>query len=366
MIYNIVLTHDCNKNCEYCRNQEADVPFPRKIAYDYSVLKKFITKDPHPMIAFYGGEPLLGLGMMERIMETIPVEKWVIQTNGHFLHTLPDKYLLRFTTLLVSMDGPLETTDHYRGKGTHDIVLNNVRLIRQKGYKNELTARMCVSDHSDIYRDVSYLLNLKDDKGNQLFDGVHWQNNMMFCDREEWADLDGWLQNSYYPGLTRLINEWVNRMELEGVVRLIYPFIGVMRTILTGEKAKLHCGCGHANHNICTDGKITACPVSSDFYEIFQIGSIYDSEPTQLIDSMKPEEPCPSCEIFSICGGRCLYANKLKPWGKDGYRKVCETVFYLVRTLQAKLPIIHSLIDSGKLKLSQFDYFQYNGAEIIP
>ncbi len=366
MIWNIIVTHDCNKNCRYCLNQEADVPFPRRIAYDIKDLKSFLEKDRHPVIAFYGGEPLLGLDMIQRIMDEIEIEKYVIQTNGYFLDRIPDAYLGRFDCMLVSIDGRRETTDYYRGDGTHDRVFENVTLLREKSFKGEITARMCISEHSDVYNDVTYLLGLKDGHGKYLFNGIHWQNDFMFGDMDNWKDLDGWLERSYYPGIERLAGEWVTSIEKSGTVRLVYPFVGIVRTLLSGEPARLHCGCGHANNNICTDGRITACPVSSDFYQIFELGNIFEYQPHDFKDAMLVGEPCPSCDIFNVCGGRCLYANKLKPWGEEGYRKVCETIHHLVRTLESRLPDIKRMIDSQHVKLSQFDYFQYNGCEIIP
>nr|MDO8088167.1 TIGR04084 family radical SAM/SPASM domain-containing protein [Candidatus Sigynarchaeum springense] len=367
MLFNIVTTTDCNLGfCRYCRNNESTPPFPRRIAYDIDTLKRFIAKDPDAMIGFYGGEPLVGMEFVERIMDEIPAKKFVLQTNGILLDQLKDKYLHVLDCILLSIDGPAATTDYYRGTGTHDKVVGNARLLRRKGFTKEITARMCVSEHSDVYRDVTYLLGLEDDVGKPLFDGVHWQNNFMFDDREEWKDLDGWLAGSYYPGVDHLLADWIERIERDHAVRLIYPFNGLVKTMLSGLPAKLHCGCGHQYFNICTDGKITACPVSSDFYRIFQMGTIQENTPDDLKKTMDVASPCPSCDIFSICGGRCLYANRLKPWGEDGYLKVCESIRYLVTAIQKVLPRIQAMIAGGTLAPSQFDYFQYNGAEIIP
>jgi uncharacterized protein len=368
VIYNIITTHDCQKNCRYCRNQEADPPFPRRIAYDIDVLKRFVAGggDEHPMIAFYGGEPLMGMEFVERIIDEIPAEKFVLQTNGYLLDQVKDEYLFKIDCILLSIDGPLETTDFYRGEGTHDKVLANARLLRRKGFTNEITARMCVSEHSDVYRDVTYLLGVEDDAGKPLFDGVHWQNDLQFGDREEWQDLDGWLQGSYYPGIDRLIEDWKTRMERDHDVRLIYPFNGLVKTMLSGVPAKLHCGCGHFYFNICTDGKITACPVSSDFYPLFEMGNIFDNTPADLATHMVVGDPCPSCDIYAICGGRCLYANKLKPWGEEGFKKTCESIAYLVNALKNVLPRIQAMLDDGTLEEKQFEYFMYNGCEIIP
>ncbi|MFX0102448.1 MAG: TIGR04084 family radical SAM/SPASM domain-containing protein [Candidatus Hodarchaeota archaeon] len=366
MIYNIILTHECNKNCRYCLNQESEIAFPRRISYSMDDLKKFISKDEHPMLAYYGGEPLVAMDLMERIMDEIPAERHIIQTNAHFLNKVKDKYLFKFYTILASIDGRKETTNYYRGEGTHDLVVENCRELRKRGFKGEITARMCVSEHTDLYKDVSYLRDLLDEEGDPLFDGVHWQNDMQFGVREDWRDLDGWLQGSYYPGIDRLVQEWVDGMGKNSSVRLIYPFVGLVKTMLDGIPAKLYCGCGHFNNNICTDGTITACPVSSDFYPVFEMGNIFDNHPKDLFDAMFVGDPCPSCEIYSICGGRCLYANKLKPWGEEGYKKTCETIFYLVNSLKKKLPRIKEMLEEGTIKIKQFEYFQYNGCEIVP
>ncbi|MBD3185962.1 TIGR04084 family radical SAM/SPASM domain-containing protein [Candidatus Bathyarchaeota archaeon] len=366
MIYNIILTHDCNKNCTYCLNQESEVPFPRQVAYSLDDLKRFTAMDDHPVLAFYGGEPLLAMDLMERMMDEVPAEKYIIQTNGHFLNRLEDEYLFQFDCMLVSIDGRKEITDFYRGEGTHDRVIGNVENLRKRGFKAEITARMCASQRTDIHEDVSYLLGLRDGRDAPLFSGVHWQNDMQFGAREDWDDLDGWLRESYYPGIEFLVEDWISDMELQGDVRLVYPFTGIMGTLLTGTPAKLRCGCGHFNHNICTDGRITACPVSSDFYPRFLIGDIRSTHPRELVNALECGEPCTSCTIRDICGGRCLYANLLKPWGEAGFSNTCETVQHLVNTLKRQQPRVRSLLETGRISMAQFEYFKYNGAEIIP
>jgi putative peptide-modifying radical SAM enzyme len=303
---------------------------------------------------------------MFKIMDEIPAKRFIIQTNGTLLHQLPGKYLHDLHTVLLSIDGRKEITDYYRGRGTYETVIKNARLIRSRGYEGELTARMCVSEESDIYKEVTHLNSLKDHQGAPLFNGIHWQNNFMFSDRDSWRDLDGWLDNSYYPGIEKLVKNWVNEMIQRKRVQLIYPFIGIMKTMLDGKPAKLHCGCGHFNNNICTDGKITACPVSSDFYPVFEIGNIYENILKDFFDAMTVDEPCPDCDLYSICGGRCLYANKLKPWGENGYKEVCNTIRHLINTLKVRFPEIKGMLDEGILELTQFEYFKYQGCEIIP
>ncbi|MGA2199021.1 MAG: radical SAM protein, partial [Nitrososphaerales archaeon] len=111
--YFIILTKQCNLFCTYCGGG-SDTP-PREIQYPIADLKSFLSKDTNPVIEFYGGEPLLRIRTMKRIMDEIP-GRFVVQTNGWFLDRIEPEYLARFHSILVSVDGTREVTDKERGK----------------------------------------------------------------------------------------------------------------------------------------------------------------------------------------------------------------------------------------------------------
>jgi sulfatase maturation enzyme AslB (radical SAM superfamily) len=98
----------------------------------------------------------------------------------------------------------------------------------------------------------------------------------------------------------------------------------------------------------------------------FYLGNIHDSSPKPLKDSVFVTEPCTSCEILPICGGRCLYANATNLWGTEGFKQVCGTVVNLIEGLQEAKPEIQSLIKNGTVHREDFTYQKYNGCEIIP
>jgi len=361
MIFNLQLTLRCNLYCSYCQATAEGSPFPPRLDYSIATLRKFIKQDSHPIIAFYGGEPLLEIPLMQEIMDTIDVDCYILQTNGLLLHKLPAKYTNRFHTIVMSIDGREDITDFHRGKGTHRKVIQNAKLIRQNGFRGELIARMTVTEEMNIYPEATWLLELE----NPRFDSIHWQLDMMFNDRTQWKALDEWISNTYNPQISKLIDDWVTTMKKEALVLKIYPFLGVIDRLLFTKSHKLHCGAGWIWQNICTDGNITACPVGADFQE-FHVGNIKDTAPSDTYDALLIGDPCPQCEIFEICGGRCLYANLFKPWGEDGYRLVCMTVFHLVNELRKVQSVIQELLSSNKLKREDFTYFKYNCCEIIP
>ena len=88
-------------------------------------LKKFINKDKNPVIIFYGGEPLLQINKIMKIIDNIDVP-YRMQTNGKLLDKLPIEYLNKIGKILVSIDGDKERTDSNRGIGTYNLVMKNI------------------------------------------------------------------------------------------------------------------------------------------------------------------------------------------------------------------------------------------------
>ncbi|MHA1230753.1 MAG: TIGR04084 family radical SAM/SPASM domain-containing protein [Candidatus Helarchaeota archaeon] len=362
MIYNIFITRKCNLCCEYCGSCRYPTNLPVEITYTIEKLKEFIEKDAEPIIAFYGGEPTLRIDRIKEIMDKINAKHYIIQTNGTHLNELPPEYLKRLDIILVSIDGDAQITDLNRGKGTFQRVIDNLRGIKPY-FNGELIARMTLSEFSDVYRDVKWLIKSKDPK----FDGIHWQINFMFDDLEKWNDIHGWIEK-YNDGINKLIDEWVDEMESNGNVLRLYPFMAIMKSLLYNEiPTKLRCGAGWIYHTIDTNGNILACPIAGEM-KSFWMGNINTIDnPMQLKDAfLIKNEPCISCDIFEICGGRCLFANYVKPWGDEGYEIICPTIRNLINKLCSVKEKISNLILEGTIKLSDFNYIEYNGVEIIP
>ncbi len=360
MNYHVVLTRRCNLNCEYCHGGEETGP-ETEIQYSLEDLLKFISKDDDPQLMFYGGEPTLRIGLIQQMMDLVPDARFMLQTNGLLLHKIPEKYIKRIHSILVSIDGPREVTNGYRSKGVYDRVLTNVRWLRKIGYQGDVVARMAVSQRSDIHRDVTHLLDLRDPS----FDHVHWQLNVVWDAEGNWIDFDSWMRNSYRPGIERLVERWVNKMR-DGILEGIVPFLPVTYTLLTGKTSLLRCGSGLDTFAIHTNGTIGVCPISPD-WEFSIVGDIHTTHPKDIRNIMTVDEPCPSCEEYGVCGGRCLFANKQRLWGNDGFEKICDSVKYLISTLRGNLDRIRENLRVGGIDIERLNYPEYNnGCEIIP
>jgi len=375
MFYHLLLTTKCDLQCIYCygkslkemetefENSQIDYSVPSKISYEIETLKSFIEKDPEAVIIFYGGEPLLCIEEMEKIMDMVKAKHFIIQTNGLHLDKVKPEYLKKLHTIFVSIDGDEPLTDYYRGKGVYRKIMKNLQFIKEIGFKGEIIARMTVMEETDIYKQVLWLLNNPD----YSFSSVHWQIDAGFWRSdlpERLGKFRKWVKESYNPGIRKLVDFWIKRMMENGEVLRIYPFLAVMESLLKGEKSLLRCGSGWANYSIQTDGHIIPCPIMNGMKDYY-LGHIRNAHPLRL-RKIYIGEPCTGCEIYHECGGRCLYANLIKRWPTHAYRLVCKTVKNMIESLRLALPKVEKLILERKISLKDFEHLKYNSCEVIP
>jgi uncharacterized protein len=375
MFFHVILTTECNLQCRYCFGEslddfdedfgdiEVDYDLPKKINYNVESLDKFCRKDPDCVLTFYGGEPLLCADKIKQVMDGVKTKHFMIQTNGLLLDKLEPKYVNRFHTILVSIDGEEALTDYYRGNGTFRKVVNNLKLIMRNGFEGELIARMTVMEQTDIYKQVRWLL----DNHDFSFSSVHWQLNAGFWGNDyQRRNFEQWTKASYIPGVKQLAEFWVDQMEEKGAVLKLYPLLGIADSLLHEEKnCFMRCGGGWINYAIQTDGYIIPCPTMWGMKNYY-LGHISNVDPRKIKKILVDQPPCANCPILNVCGGRCLYANITKRWSDEAYGKVCHTVAELVEAVKTEVPRIQRLLKNEKVNLKDFDFIKYNGCEIIP
>lgn len=376
MFLHVIVTTECNLQCRYCFGEsmddfdesfgddiEVEYNLPKNISYNVDLLAKFCGKDPDCVLTFYGGEPLLAPEKIKQIMDNVTPKLFMIQSNGLLLDKLEPKYVNRFHTILVSVDGEEALTDYYRGKGTFRKVIDNLKLIKKNGFKGELIARMTLMEQTDIYQQVRWLL----DNDEFPFTSIHWQLNAGFWGNDfQRRNFEQWTKTSYIPGVRKLAEFWVDQMEQTGKVLKLYPLLGIANSLLHEEKnCLMRCGGGWINYAIQTDGYIIPCPTMWGMKKYY-LGHIKDTDPLSVQKIFVKQKPCIDCSILNVCGGRCLYANITKRWSDEDYEKVCHTIEELVQTVNSLIPRIKKLLSREIVKLQDFDFVKYNGCEIIP
>lgn len=356
MLYIVLTTGQCNLRCKYCGGSFPANLIPWEIKYPVDRFRKFISDDPDPVVAFYGGEPLLNVKYIREAMEDSA--KFVIQTNGTLVRRLEPEYWLKFDAVLLSIDGRRRLTDHYRGAGIYDRVVNAAEWLRSVGFENDLIARMAVSERSDILLDVKHLLSLN------LFDHVHWQLDAVWS--SSWKDFNGWCETSYMPGISRLVRLWIEEARKGRVLGLV-PFIAVLKMMVKDERVSCPpCEAGVNSLSILTNGDVMACPIAFDA-KWAKLGNISDGAAAQMLGRVKIGEPCVSCGYMRYCGGRCLYAHYERLWGEEGFNKICEVTAHTIDELTKIKDEVSSLLYRGVISMRQLDYPPFNNTtEIIP
>jgi sulfatase maturation enzyme AslB (radical SAM superfamily) len=98
--------------------------------------------------------------------------------------------------------------------------------------------------------------------------------------------------------------------------------------------------------------------------ESFKAGNL-DSNPSEL-KKFSCKDVCGDCEVYDLCGGRCIYWRKAKLWPKIGDEMICDSIKFYIKLINSKMDGIYSLIEKGIIKEEDFDYEDYFGLEIIP
>jgi len=354
VLHFVLTTGKCNLRCSYCGGSFPQHAVPFEIKYDLAHLKRFIEADPDPILAFYGGEPLINANAIARIMDMVKA-RFVIQTNGTLVDALDPKYWRRMDAVLISIDGTEKTTDGYRGSGVYRRVMRSVAWLMEHGFKGDLVARMAVSEKTDLYEDVMHLVDLG------TFDHIHWQLDVGWSDA--WTDFDEWVEADYKPGIRRLVSRFREGLA-EGRVLGIVPIIGILKRLRKGGSCP-PCGSGTDSFAIMPDGTIRACPISYDAewaiagdIKLSTIGTL--SKKGILGD-------CLECDYLRGCGGRCLYMNRERLWGIEGFRKVCAVTKY---TIDEVSTLIEGVEEAKRYKLIDPDLLDYppfnNSTEIVP
>jgi len=358
VLYIVFTTGRCNLECGYCGGSFPESLVPRDVKYRVSDLERFISDDRAPVICFYGGEPLLNREFMREVMDNLSRAKFVIQTNGTLVKRLEPEYWTRFETVLLSIDGRPEVTDRYRGLGVYRRVLEAARWLRSNGFRGDLIARMTVTESTDIYLDVTHLLKLG------LFDHVHWQLDVIWSQR--WRDFDGWCEDSYLPGLKKLVNLWLDEAE-RGIILGIVPIVSVLGAMVRGTPLdRPPCGAGRTSLAISTDGTVLACPIAVDV-DWAKLGNVLEDSRLMVVGKVGIGEPCLSCGYLKYCGGRCLYAHIERLWGEDGFRKVCRATISLIENLSKIKGRVIDLLNEGTIPIKELFYPPFNNTtEIIP
>ncbi len=333
------ICHDCNLRCRYCFADEGAYHSARemmsretaKAAIDF--LLKNSGKRKVLEVDFFGGEPLMNLGV---IKETVYYAKEEAAKQGKkFLFTTTTNALLlddetieflnaEMENVVLSIDGRKEVHDAVRktvnGKGSFDAVIEKIRkFVRSRGDKHYYVRGTFTAKNLDFSKDVLFL-------ADQGFDSISMEPVVT-----DIPDLQ--IREEHLPAIKReyeaLCDEYLRRDEAgEG-----FNFFHFNIDLEGGpclQKRVSACGAGNEYFSVVPNGDIYPCHQFAGDPK-WKMGDVFEGKLDPAIRAkfanscLFTRKKCGDCFAKFICSGGCS-ANNYHYNGdiEEPYRMTCE------------------------------------------
>lgn len=371
------LTNRCNFACSYCFANHGLYDKPG-LTMSEEIAAKGIdllfenisnNKQKRAAIAFFGGEPLLEWGLLQKIVyyaeknkpSGLKRLKFLITTNASLLDHQKIDFLKKHSfSVMISIDGPPKSHDLNRkladGAGTYHKISSN---IIEANKMLPVTFRATITNNNlDLVKIVRHFKKL----GARIITfGL---------------DNDGLEKDSYYQIMKfykKLANLYLRDIT-EGNFYEITNFSDVLLQIVFKERKISHCNAGLSYLGISADGSMYKCPRFTGFKD-HRFGSV--SSENEMIKKQKGfrfglkenagsrNKTCSNCPFVLLCGGLCHYDLFMK--GKqdsDIIKEQCQLrkcIYKEVIKLDIKIPsqikrkFLLSLIDIPRKEVKAND-----------
>ncbi|MBQ9513770.1 MAG: thioether cross-link-forming SCIFF peptide maturase [Clostridia bacterium] len=335
------ICHDCNLSCKYCFAGKGK--YKGKSEYmSFEVGKKAVDfliensgKRQILEMDFFGGEPLLNLDVVKKIVAYAREEGkkkgkiflFTLTTNGVLLNEETAKWLNKeMENVVLSIDGRKEVHDGVRktinGKGSYDVIVENIKnFVKMRKDKHYYVRGTFTNKNLDFSNDVLFLadMGLKEislepvvlDKNDELY----ISEDMLPKIKEEYRKL----AKEYLERKKRgenLFNFFHFQIDLKGGVCL--------------KKRISACGAGNEYFSVTPNGDIFPCHQFAS-NPAYKMGNVFDGK---LDDNIRDifrnanlftRDKCKDCFAKYHCSGGCP-ANNINFSGdiNKPYEITCE------------------------------------------
>jgi uncharacterized protein len=315
------VAHACNMKCSYCFASQGDFGMESglmsletgKRALDFLIEKSGPVKNLE--VDFFGGEPLLNVTMLKRLVQYGRQREG--ECGKHFNFTLTTNALLlddevtdfvinNQISVILSLDGRPETNDRHRilnnGEGSYGLIVPNIKKMVKKKPLSYYIRGTFTRQNLDFSRDLQHIIDLGFDAVS-LEPAVGPENE--YSIRE--SDLPKILEE--YEQLTDLLCAY----QRNGKDVHFFHFNLDLQKGPCIAKRQSGCGAGVEYLVITPQGDIYPCHQFVGEDE-FLMGNIYEAELSEDIkqiftqNRLQDKEECMRCWARYFCGGGC-HAN---------------------------------------------------------
>lgn len=366
---NLNLCHICNLRCKYCfaeggaygREERYMTEDTAKKAVDLFIGQ--LPDNTEANIILFGGEPLINMYLMKWIIryadETASSRNikviYDIFTNG----TLIDESIMHLmrenenVRILLSMDGPAEINDYFRGAGKKsitEIIEKNMDYIRPFLDKRVVVRCTVGWVKEDLLERIQYFVK----KGfkNIVIDPA-------YC--KDMPDIDNTdrILHSIVSQLPRVSDYLIHELKQGNSINVNLVSEMMAQVLKNGNGEGNYevpqCPGGRCYVAIDSTGDIYPCHyfVGTKEYSYGNVNSGSLKQKNMITDNGKKnlekcnDDLCQHCELAVICEGACPYKNLLLyPDSSTVREKHCE---YMLRRTEESLKVLSKFYDCGKM-----------------
>ncbi|HKL93752.1 MAG TPA: thioether cross-link-forming SCIFF peptide maturase [Clostridia bacterium] len=334
------ICHDCNLRCPYCFAHSGTYNTAKdymtfevgKSAIDMLIKMSGVRKNIE--VDFFGGEPLMNMGVVKQIVEYAQNAvksagkhiTFTMTTNGVLLNDENRKWLNEnMDNVVISIDGREEVHDALRvsanGKGSHAIALKNALEFRKiRGDKRYYIRGTFTQKNLDFATDALYLNDLGFDQIS--IEPVVLDENDPLAIKTE--DLE-----TVFAQYDILAKEYVKRRRGDKWFNYFHFMLDLKHGPCITKRLR-GCGAGSEYVAVTPVGDIYPCHqfvTDKDYY----MGNVLSGEFNKEIQrkffdaNIYEKEDCQNCVAKYYCSGGCK-ANSLHFAGdfKKSYKLSCE------------------------------------------
>lgn len=343
----IKLTNRCNLRCAHCYqwNESGYHTYMDKTLQnsdiDLGIVKKVLdeTKDMKSRLYLWGGEPLIyrEFHALADMLKEDPREV-IICTNGICIEQHSDDLLAISDNLefLIAVEGFREEHDAIRGKGTYDLVMEQIDLLLAKRKEGKFLGKITIHTmiNEAMIPKLYDLMIAFEEKGIDMVflcfpwyisDALSQEMDTFFQTHFSWLEMEEHKKPSWHAFKYRLnpdcvsslveelgrINERVWQMRIRYQPDLASHAI---EDFILGGDMKEHCHhqCLALSNrmDITPDGHVSACKLFSEFYvgdlNEMSVSEIWHSEAFQkmreVINGQGLMPVCSKCNVLYLHG----------------------------------------------------------------
>lgn len=315
MVFELVITRNCNLNCKYCfEGDKKNSVMPMTLIPNIiSFIDNYQTGsaiNETIRIDFNGGEALLNKEFIKSFIAQTKSKKFQfsITTNG----TLLDKEIIDLINdndilIQVSLDGKKNTHDanrlFYTNEGSFDIVFSRLKEIQKKCKKELLNIGLVYTPETvkQLAENIRYLIS-------EDFYSIA----TAACSDYKWKSED-YLE--YERQLKEIGDLYIKCFENESYVEISDISGNIKNTCLGFTKRKCDAIIGELailpDGNILPCGGFVGCKNETDFYVGDVYNGISENRKQEFIASEKSINLgfCKECKLFERCQNDCLALN---------------------------------------------------------